>query len=214
MKIKNVLMLIAVASLSFFSCKNENKDKDAMQKDTETTMDKANNKENADKVMDSDNMNDKSTESSEEMNLADITKGEASLSTLNDAVKSAGMVAKLKSEGPFTILAPNNEAFKQLPDETLDNLMQPDNKEQLEGVLSYHIVPGNVDSNKLKKLIENNDGTYELVTANDGKLEASMNDAGEIILTDGRGKKAKVVEADKKGQNGVIHSIDTVLMRS
>ncbi len=92
--------------------------------------------------------------------------------------------------------------------------MKPDNKEQLEGVLSYHIVPGNVDSNKLKELIENNDGTYELVTANDGKLEASINDAGEIILTDGRGKKAKVVEADKKGQNGVIHSIDTVLMRS
>ncbi len=99
MKTKNVLMILAVASLSFVSCKNDKNDKDAMQNDTETSMDKADNNKNADNAtVDSDKMNNKSTESSE-MNLADITKGEANLSTLNDAVKSAGMVAKLQSEG-------------------------------------------------------------------------------------------------------------------
>lgn len=206
MKTKNVLLILAVTSLGFFSCKDDKNKKDAMQNNTETKMEDSN--MNSNKDMDSNS--DKSTE----MNLAEITKGEQNLSTLNQAVKSAGMVAKLKSEGPFTVLAPNNAAFDKLPEGTLDKLLKPDNKSTMEDVLSYHIIPGNVDSTKLTALIKNNDNSYELVTANDGKLEASINDAGEVILTDGSGNKAKVVNADRKGKNGVLHTINAVLMRS
>lgn len=90
----------------------------------------------------------------------------------------------------------------------------PENKEKLEAALSYHIIPGNVDSNKLMSLIKSNeDKKYTLETANNGKIEAMMSDDGKIMLMDANGGKVMITSADQKGKNGVIHSVNTVLMR-
>ncbi len=92
--------------------------------------------------------------------------------------------------------------------------MKPENAEKLEAALSYHIIPGFVDSKKLKDLInESENKSYELTTANDGKITASINKNDKVIFTDGKGNKAMLTNVDQKGKNGVIHSITTVLMR-
>ncbi|SHI94100.1 Uncaracterized surface protein containing fasciclin (FAS1) repeats [Mesonia phycicola] len=157
--------------------------------------------------------NDK-TEKEVTLDLAEVAMNTENLSSFVDAIEKAGMVVKIKGEGPFTIFAPTNEAFSKLPKETLENLKKPVNAEKLEAALSYHIIPGNVDAKKLKDLINNSENKkYELITANDGKIEASINSDKKVVLTDSKGSQATVVEVDKKGKNGVIHSINTVLMR-
>ena len=154
------------------------------------------------------------TEKETTLDLAEVAMNTENLSSFVDAIEKAGMVVKIQGEGPFTIFAPTNEAFSKLPKESLEDLKKPENAEKLEAALSYHIIPGNVDAKKLKDLIANSENNkYELITANDGKIEASINDAEEVILTDSKGSQATVVEVDKKGKNGVIHSINTVLMR-
>lgn len=217
MKFYKSIFVAALAVMSLAACKDSKKDNmddngDSMSMDS-TAMDKDANKD----MNDQDNMDNNSdmmdSNSKDNFNLAQVAMGDKDLSTLVTGMQNAGMVAKLKTEGPFTIFAPTNSAFNDLPKGTMENLMKPENKDKLEGIISYHIIPGNVDAAKLKDLIKSHDGTYELVTANDGKLEATMNDAGNIILTDGKGDKATVVDADMKGSNGVIHSINAVMMR-
>ncbi|MBW2962979.1 fasciclin domain-containing protein [Mesonia aestuariivivens] len=206
---KKSLIMIGLVSMSFIACKEEKKDTDQMNDNT-TEMEESTSMDN-DVDMDE---NDATTENDNELNLAEVAMNSEDLSTFVAAIQKAGMVVKIKGEGPFTILAPTNEAFNKLPEGTMEDLMKPENAEKLEAALSYHIIPGSVDSSKLKELITtNDDNTYELITANDGKIMASINDKDQVVLTDAKGNKAMVTEVDQKGNNGVIHSINTVLMR-
>ncbi len=131
--------------------------------------------------------------------------------TLVTAVKAAGLVDTLKGKGPFTVFAPTNAAFAALPAGTVDTLLKPENKAQLSGILTYHVVAGSVTSTDLVKMIKDGNGKAMIKTVNGGMLTAKL--AGSTVeLTDAKGGTAKVTIADVMQSNGVIHVVDKVLM--
>lgn len=119
--------------------------------------------------------------------------------TLLAAVKVAGLNETLKGAGPFTLFAPTDEAFKRLPDGTVDRLLKPENKAELTRILTYHAVSGKVMASELK-----------------GKKFGRKSVEGAELAIDGSNgvmvNKAKVMTADIAASNGVIHVIDSVLM--
>ncbi|MEO7312897.1 MAG: fasciclin domain-containing protein [Chitinophagaceae bacterium] len=131
--------------------------------------------------------------------------------TLVAAVKAAGLVATLKSDGPFTVFAPTNEAFAKLPAGTVESLLQPESKDKLTAVLTYHVIPGRIDSKSLLKMIKNNGGSYTAKTVQGGEL-TFMKKGKHIIMKDENGGMAMVTIADVFQKNGVIHVIDTVVL--
>ena len=133
--------------------------------------------------------------------------------TLVAAVKAAGLVDTLNSPGPFTVFAPTDDAFAKLPAGTVDTLVKPENKATLVKILTYHVVPGKISSNELKKWIKKGGGTYTATTVEGGKLTFTE-DMGKIKITDEKGGSAWITTADVFQSNGVIHVIDTVLMPS
>ena len=133
------------------------------------------------------------------------------LSTLVTAVKAAGLVDTLSGTGPFTVFAPTNDAFGKLPAGTVDTLTQPENKDQLSKILTYHVVPGKIDSKTLVKLIKKNGGSYAATTVQGEKLTFTL-DGGSVKITDAKGGTATVTTADVYQSNGVVHVIDAVLM--
>jgi uncharacterized surface protein with fasciclin (FAS1) repeats len=131
--------------------------------------------------------------------------------TLVAAVKAAGLVATLKGKGPFTVFAPTNEAFNALPAGTVDNLLKAENKPMLTTVLTYHVVPGTLDSKEIAKRIKAGGGKAEFTTVAGGKLWASM-DGTALKIWDEKGGAATVTTKDVYQSNGVIHVVDYVLM--
>jgi uncharacterized surface protein with fasciclin (FAS1) repeats len=132
--------------------------------------------------------------------------------TLVAAVQAAELVDALKSAGPFTVFAPTNDAFNMLPAGTVDNLLKPENKAVLQGVLKYHVVAGKWDAKDLAKMIRENDGKATITTLAGGKLWASMDDKGGIWIWDENGGKAMVTISNVHQKNGVIHVVDHVLL--
>jgi uncharacterized surface protein with fasciclin (FAS1) repeats len=130
--------------------------------------------------------------------IVQLASGNPDLSTLVTAVTAAGLGETLSGTGPFTVFAPTNEAFAALPAGTLDNLLKPENKEQLVKILTYHVVAGEVPSSAIKagpvKSVEGQDLT---ITTPNGK-----------VMVNG----ATVVTADVMASNGVVHVIDAVLL--
>ncbi|WP_294821931.1 fasciclin domain-containing protein [uncultured Flavobacterium sp.] len=131
--------------------------------------------------------------------------------TLVAAVKAAGLVETLQGKGPFTVFAPTNAAFDKLPKGTVDNLLKPENKKMLQGVLTYHVVSGNWSAADVMSAIKKGNGTAEVTTVQGGKLWLMMY-GKDVWVKDEEGGKAKVIIADVTQSNGVIHVIDTVLM--
>jgi uncharacterized surface protein with fasciclin (FAS1) repeats len=132
--------------------------------------------------------------------------------TLVAAVKAAGLVETLKGAGPFTVFAPTNEAFAMLPAGTVDNLLKPENKDMLVKILTYHVVSGSWDFDKIAKAIKDGNGKAEITTVSGGKLWAMMNGSKNIVLKDEKGNVANISTYDVMQSNGVIHVIDKVLM--
>lgn len=135
----------------------------------------------------------------DEKNIVDTAVAAGSFKTLAAALGAAGLVDTLKGEGPFTVFAPTDEAFAKLPEGTVEKLLKPENKAMLTDILTYHVVAGNVPSSAAVKLTE--------ATALNKKTIALKVKDGALYLND-----SKVVTADVKCSNGVIHIIDTVLM--
>ena len=135
-----------------------------------------------------------------------------SLSTLVAAVKAADLVGTLQGAGPFTVFAPTDDAFAKLPAGTVDGLLKPEKKADLAGLLTYHVVAGNVDAAALAQQIEAGGGSATLTTVQGATLTAKSDGMGGITLTDGKGGTAKVTTADVRQSNGVVHVIDSVLM--
>ncbi len=148
---------------------------------------------------------------SPKMNIVQNASNSPDCSTLVSAVKAAGLVDTLSGPGPFTVFAPTNEAFQKLPAGTVDNLVKPENKDQLTKILTYHVVAGKMDAAKLVKAIKAGGGKATLKTVNGEELTA-MSDGNGISLTDAKGGTAKVTTANLPQSNGVIHVIDSVLM--
>jgi uncharacterized surface protein with fasciclin (FAS1) repeats len=132
--------------------------------------------------------------------------------TLVAAVKAAGLVETLQGDGPFMVFAPTDEAFAKLPAGTVENLLKPENKMQLQKVLTYHVVQANALSDAINKMIADDGGKHPVPTVAGGKLLAENDSRGNITLTDENGRIATVTIADVRQSNGVIHVIDTVLL--
>jgi len=126
------------------------------------------------------------------------------------AAKSAGLDATLAGPGPYTVLVPTNAAFDKLPAGTLENLQRPEQKGQLTGLLTYHILPGVVLAEDIGKAIDNAKGKAVLATMG-GETVTATKEGDRIVLTDAVGNKATVVKADEKRSNGIVHEIDAVL---
>lgn len=133
------------------------------------------------------------------------------LSTLVAAVKAAGLVDTLSGKGPFTVFAPDNDAFNKLPAGTVDTLVKPENKADLTKILTYHVVAGKMDSKAIAKAIKKGHGMATLKTVQGGTLTAKM-DGSKLVLTDEKGGTSTVTTADVYQSNGVAHVVDTVLM--
>ncbi|RUT28224.1 fasciclin domain-containing protein [Arsenicitalea aurantiaca] len=146
-----------------------------------------------------------------ERNIVENAVNSADHTTLVAAVQAAGLVETLSGEGPFTVFAPVNAAFDALPAGTVDTLLQPENQAQLQGVLTYHVVPGTVTSTDLVQLINDNGGEYSVATVAGGELTFSLEGDG-VVITDANGGTANVTIADVMQSNGVIHVIDAVLL--
>lgn len=132
--------------------------------------------------------------------------------TLVAAVKAAGLVETLKTAGPFTVFAPVNDAFENLPAGTVETLLKPENKETLTKVLTYHVVAGKLDFDAIAKMIKEGNGMATLNTVSGGKLTAMMNGKHNIQLKDENGNIANITTYDVYQSNGVIHVIDKVVL--
>lgn len=143
--------------------------------------------------------------------VVDIAIGSDAHTTLVAAVQAADLVETLKGEGPFTVFAPTNDAFGKLPKGTVESLLEPKNKEQLTGILTYHVVAGNMDAAAVVAAIKAGKGKAVVTTVNGGTLTAML-EGENVVLMDTKGGKAMVTAVDLKGSNGVVHVIDTVVM--
>ncbi len=132
--------------------------------------------------------------------------------TLVAAVKAAGLVDALNGKGPFTVFAPTNEAFNDLPPGTVETLVKPENKATLTKILTYHVVPGDYSSTELRRMIMAGHGQATLKTLEGGTLTFMMNGSQNIMVKDEKGNVADISIYDVKQSNGVIHVIDRVLM--
>jgi uncharacterized surface protein with fasciclin (FAS1) repeats len=132
--------------------------------------------------------------------------------TLVAAVKAAGLVDALMGPGPFTVFAPTNEAFSDLPAGTVSTLLKPENKPTLTKILTYHVVSGDYNTTKLRALILAGGGQAELKTLEGGTLTFMMNGSSNIMVVDEKGDKADITVADVTQSNGVIQVIDKVLL--
>jgi uncharacterized surface protein with fasciclin (FAS1) repeats len=143
--------------------------------------------------------------------VVDVAMGSDNHTTLVAAVKAADLVSTRKGKGPFTVFAPTNAAFDKLPGGTVEGLLEPAEKSKLAGVLTYHVIAGNLNAAAVAAAIKKGNGKAVLTTVNGEKLTASLQGT-KVMLTDAKGGKATFTATDLKGSNGVIHVIDTVLM--
>lgn len=130
--------------------------------------------------------------------IVDTASGAGSFTTLLAAATAAGLVDTLKGDGPFTVFAPTDAAFAALPKGTVQELLKPENKEQLAAILTYHVVPGKVMSTDLKD-----------------DMEATTVQGTTVMFDLDNGVKvddATVTTADIEASNGIIHVIDKVIM--
>lgn len=126
--------------------------------------------------------------------IVDVAVAAGNFTTLAAALEAGGLIETLKGDGPFTVFAPTDEAFAKLPAGTVENLLKPENKDQLVAILTYHVVSGKVMSGDLLS-------TASAQTVN-----------GESVNLGLRVGDASVIQADIAASNGVIHVIDTVLI--
>jgi len=131
--------------------------------------------------------------------IVDTAVANGSFNTLAAAVRAAGLVDALKGAGPFTVFAPTDEAFAKLPAGTVETLLKPENKEQLVGILTYHVVPGKVPASKVVSL---NGAT----TLNGQRVDIKT-ESGKVTVD-----QANVVQTDVQCSNGIIHVIDSVIL--
>lgn len=133
-----------------------------------------------------------------EKTIVEIASTNGSFKTLTAALKAADLVETLSGPGPFTVFAPTDAAFAALPKGTVEKLLMPQNKALLVKILTYHVVPGDVLSTNLK--------TGNVKTVEGSSVSVKVNDMGVMV------NNAKVVKADIKASNGVIHVIDKVIL--
>ena len=125
---------------------------------------------------------------------------------------AAGLVATLKSKGPFTVLAPTNAAFAMLPAGAVESLLEPGNKAALTKVLTYHVIAGNFSAEAIAKAVRKGGGSVTMKTVAGEPITFSLNGERNIVVRDAKGGTAGITIYDVRQSNGVIHVVDRVLM--
>jgi len=146
-----------------------------------------------------------------EMNIVETAVSNDSFSTLVAAVQAADLVDALSSDGPFTVSAPTNDAFSNLPDGTLSTLLQPENQETLQSILTYHVVAGQFMAEDVVQAINDNGGQFTVETLQGGELTLKLWE-GNVYVKDTNGNKAQIIITDVETSNGVIHAINNVVL--
>ncbi|TVP61609.1 MAG: fasciclin domain-containing protein [Nodularia sp. (in: Bacteria)] len=142
-------------------------------------------------------------ETTADLNLAELTQAaarEGQFQTLTRAVEAAGLQDQLATPGPYTVFAPTDAAFEALPTGTLDNLLRPENKDQLTKLIAYHVIPGQVTSSQLT--------SGEVNTVEGSPVAVDVDDATQTITVN----DARVTQADIPASNGIVHVIDQVIL--
>ena len=142
---------------------------------------------------------DPGMETQSEEDIVAIASSRDDLSTLVSAIEAAGLAESLQGEGPYTVFAPTNEAFEKLPEGTLDELLKPENANQLSAILTYHVVPQEAMAADVASMTE----ASTLLGA-----PLSISASGDQVMVN----DATVTETDIPASNGVIHVVDTVLL--
>ena len=135
---------------------------------------------------------------SKKADIVDTAVKAGSFKTLVAAVKAADLVKTLKSEGPFTVFAPTDEAFAKLPKGTLDSLLKPENKKKLQDILTYHVVAAKIPAAKVAS------GKVKMANGKNIKVKVA---SGKVTVN-----KANVIKTDIMTSNGIIHVIDKVII--
>ncbi|MBT8177889.1 MAG: fasciclin domain-containing protein [Eudoraea sp.] len=144
-------------------------------------------------------------------NIVDIAVSVDDFSTLVAALKAADLVPALQGEGPFTVFAPVNAGFAKIDADALNSLLQPQNKEQLSAILTYHVVAGKLAASDVAAALKQGNGKATLTTLNGATLTAVSRNGG-IYLMDANGNYSKIAKTDVMASNGVIHIIEDVVM--
>lgn len=132
---------------------------------------------------------------------------------LSAAMRAADLDELLSFDGPFTVFAPSDLAFEKLPRDTVAQLLDPTNKEEVQELMSYHIIAGNFTASKILKAMCRGKGKATFTTVQGDVLTTTM-EGIDIVLTDNFGNQAKITTADVNQSNGVMHEIDTVIRPS
>lgn len=142
-------------------------------------------------------------ETTADLNLAELAQAaakEGQFQTLTRAVEAAGLIDQLATPGPYTVFAPTDAAFDALPTGTLDNLLRPENKDQLSRLIAYHVIPGKFASNQLT--------SGQVNTIEGSPATVDVNDATQTITIN----NARVTQADIPASNGIVHIVDRVIL--
>lgn len=142
--------------------------------------------------------------------IVDNAAAADNVTTTVSLVKLAGLVDTLKSEGPFTVFGPNNDAFAKIDKATVDSLQQPENVELLKTILTYHVVPGTYTTADLRVMAQKG----ETLTTVQGQMLTPILEGNMVSLKDAKGGIAEIETADIISSNGVTHVIKSVLMPS
>lgn len=206
MKLKNtkILILTGFTLLAMASCKDQAKlDADKKALEDKIAMEEAEAEKTREEAKAKEMM---------ETSIAAVAGKNAELSTLVSAIKAAGLDKMLSEPGNYTVFAPTNNAFEKLPKSlSVAELAKPENKELLTNILKYHVVAGEITSDKLVQAIKGADGDYKFSTVSGKELVASLKN-DQIIIKDEKGNTTQVVLGNVKASNGIVHVINDVLI--
>lgn len=213
MKIRksNVLLTLALTASVFLSSCNEGKEKEEQQRIEAERME-IESAEDAKLELEAQQAEEAAIREEARANsIAGQAMMHKDLTTLAAALQTTDLSTKLSEAGEYTIFAPSNHAFEKLQEKKRDELMLPENREKLTNVLTYHVVPGVITSDKLAAAIKGANGSYTFKTVTGEELTASMK-GDQYVIKDGSGNKAQVILGNVPASNGIIYIVDTVLM--
>ena len=195
-----LITILSFVLVAFTACNDGKKKEEDKSKEENTEME-------------SDQKEEMASEEKEQKQatIAELAMETESLSTLVAALKAAELATMFNEPGSYTVFAPTNEAFENLPEGTLESLLKPENKETLQSVLKYHVVASEVMAGDLLDKIKSNDGSFTFSTVAGAEMTAMLKD-GKVMLEDGAGNMAEVVKTDVDASNGVVHVINAVVM--
>ena len=214
-KLSIAMSILMLSTMGLVSCKDNEKEAEKMRLETERVdMENAKKAENEEReLMEQKAKEDAAKEEARANSIAGMAMQNENLTTLVTAMKAADLATMLSEPGEYTVFAPSNQAFEKLSQKQRESLMMPENKEMLQGVLQYHVIPGKITSDQLADAIKNNKGSYKVTTVKGDELTFSMS-GDQYIIKDGSGKKAQVILGNQPASNGIVYVIDTVLMAS